>query len=64
MLREYKIAYTYECWKCPERHEGAAPMKANSPDEALELFIKESNEWAGVDGFEYNIEPTGVSWRP
>jgi hypothetical protein len=49
------IHYTYECWKCPERHAQAHESNAATPLEALNEVL---TEW--IDGepepWDYDLE--------
>lgn len=34
-MKRYLIDYTYECWKCPDRHKAAYSVDAISMDSAV-----------------------------
>lgn len=34
-MKTFKIAYTYECWKCPDRHDSVYTVDSPSMDSAV-----------------------------
>ena len=37
-MTTWRIDYTYECWKCPERHAANATWVAPTADSAIALW--------------------------
>ena len=49
------IYYTYECWKCPERHAQEHESAADNPLEALNEVLEDWTD-GEPEPWDYNLE--------